>query len=127
MAGIGFTLERMARGGSLTSVVGAYGHAVMVVAGPWIFTLIGLAGTSFVACDAGCRDVQVFRSIIIYNSVFALIASSPIVFVSTRFIADRIFMKRFEIRHVHACGKPWKSISLSPSFSRRPSMDWRRH
>jgi len=96
MAGIGFTLERMARGGSLTSVVGAYGHAVMVVAGPWIFTLIGLAGTSFVACDAGCRDVQVFRSIIIYNSVFALIASSPIVFVSTRFIADRIFMKRFE-------------------------------
>ena len=96
MAGIGFTLESMSRRDSLSSVAGAYGHAAMIVAGPWIFTIIGLAGTSFAACDAGCLDVQIYRSIIIYNSAFALVVTSPIVFVCTRFIADRIYLKRFD-------------------------------
>lgn len=96
MAGIGFTLEGMTRRDSLSSVAGAYGHAAMIVAGPWIFTIIGLAGTSFAACSTGCLDVEIYRSIIIYNSVFALIITSPIVFVCTRFIADRIYVQRFE-------------------------------
>ena len=68
----------------------------MIVAGPWIFTIIGLVGTSFAACDAGCLDVQIYRSIIIYNSAFALVVTSPIVFVCTRFIADRIYIRQFD-------------------------------
>jgi uncharacterized membrane protein len=96
MAGISFTLESMARGKSLSALAGAYGHAAMIVAGPWIFTMIGLAGTSFAACESGCMNVQIYRSIIIYNSTFALVLTSPLAFVCTRYIADRVYLKRFE-------------------------------
>lgn len=92
MAGIGFTLERLAHGRTLSSVAAAYVYAAALVAGPWIFTVLGVAGISFAACTTACDDLQVFRSIIIYNSVFSLIWSSPIAFVATRFVSDQIYV-----------------------------------
>ena len=84
MAGIGFTLDRMTKGPSLSVIVGAYVYAAFLVAGPWIFTVLGIGGVSLAACTGQCPSVQVFRSVIIYNSVFSLVVTSPIAFVCTR-------------------------------------------
>jgi polysaccharide biosynthesis protein PelG len=96
MAGIGFTLERMAHGRVLSGAVGSYIYAAFLVSGPWIFTVLGIAGVSQIACPGPCMGVQAFRSVIIYNSAFALIVTSPIAFVATRFISDQIYLKRYQ-------------------------------
>ncbi|GJE42606.1 exopolysaccharide Pel transporter PelG [Methylobacterium soli] len=97
MAGIGFTLERMTCGRSLSSTIGAYIYAAFLVAGPWIFTVISIGGMSLATCSSeDCPDLQVFRSVIIYNSFVCAILSSPIAFVCTRFVSDQIWMKRYE-------------------------------
>jgi uncharacterized membrane protein len=96
MAGIGFTLERMTKGRSLSVAVGAYLSAAFLVAGPWIFTVLAIAGASLVACETQCLEVQIFRSVVIYNSVFCLVVTSPIAYVCTRFVSDRIVAKDYE-------------------------------
>jgi len=96
VAGIGFTLERMTKGRSLSVAVSAYFSAAFLVAGPWIFTVLAIAGASLVACERQCLEVQIFRSIVIYNSVFSLLVTSPIAFVCTRFVSDRIAAKDYE-------------------------------
>lgn len=93
MAGIGFTLERMAYNQTLTGAVGAYVYAAFLVAGPWIFIVLAIAGISLAACIGVCLNIEIFRSVIIYNSVFSLIVTSPISYVCTRFISDQIYKK----------------------------------
>jgi uncharacterized membrane protein len=96
MAGIGFALERLTQGRSLSLAAGAYFCAAFLVGGPWIFTILGIAGISLAACQAPCGAVLIFRSVIIYNSVFSLILTSPIAYVCTRYISDRIFVRKYE-------------------------------
>ncbi|MEH3148699.1 MAG: exopolysaccharide Pel transporter PelG [Methylobacterium frigidaeris] len=97
MAGVGFALERMTKGRSLSSTAGAYVYAALLVAGPWIFTVLGIGGVGVVACAAAdCAGLQVFRTIIIYNSLTTAILTGPLAFVCTRFVSDRIWMKRYD-------------------------------
>ncbi|MCJ2035350.1 exopolysaccharide Pel transporter PelG [Methylobacterium sp. J-068] len=97
MAGLGFALERMTQGRSLTSTAGAYVYAALLVAGPWIFTVLAIGGIDLAACPGGdCPGLPVFRSIIIYNALVSAILTGPIAFVCTRFVSDRIWLKRYE-------------------------------
>ena len=97
MAGLGFALERMTQGRSLTSAVGAYVYAALLVAGPWIFTVLAIGGIDLAAGTGGeCPGLPVFRSIIIYNALTSAILTGPIAFVCTRFVSDRIWMRRYE-------------------------------
>ncbi|MFH6787359.1 MULTISPECIES: exopolysaccharide Pel transporter PelG [Methylobacterium] len=97
MAGIGFALERMTTGKSLSSTAGAYLYAAFLVAGPWIFTVLAIAGVSSAACTvADCLGLQIFRSIMIYNTCVTAILTGPLAFVCTRYVSDHIWMKRYE-------------------------------
>jgi polysaccharide biosynthesis protein PelG len=97
MAGLGFALERMTQGRSLTSTAGAYVYAALLVAGPWIFTVLAIGGIDLAACPTGdCPGLALFRSIIIYNALVSAILTGPIAFVCTRFVSDRIWLKRYE-------------------------------
>jgi uncharacterized membrane protein len=96
VAGIGFTLEQMTKGASISVAMSAYLSAALLVSGPWIFTILGIAGASLIVCEARCLEVQIFRSVIIYNSAFSLLVTSPIAFVCTRFVSDRIAVKDYE-------------------------------
>ena len=42
MTSINTTIEAMTRRGTLSGVFGAYLYAALLVAGPWIFTVLGL-------------------------------------------------------------------------------------
>jgi len=91
MAGIGFTLNRLARKDNLSGVLHAYGVAMLAAAGPWLFTILALAGITNVYTNFfGLEGLINFRVIIIYNFAFSLVLSAPVFMVATRYIADKI-------------------------------------
>ena len=90
MTSINSDIEAMTRRGTLSGVFGAYFYAAFLVAGPWLFTVIGLVGLGRAACDGVCTDQTVFRSVVIYNSMFAFIVSSPLAFISGRYASERV-------------------------------------
>ena len=90
MSGINTTIEWMTRQRALTSIVLAYVYAALLVAGPWIFTVLGVVGLSAASCSAVCDQLPVFRSVVIYNSLFALVVTSPLAFLSGRYISDQL-------------------------------------
>ena len=49
MAGIGFELRKLSRQETLSSVVAAAGHAAVIAAGPWLFTIFALATITLLA------------------------------------------------------------------------------
>ena len=90
MTSINITIEAMTRRGTLSGVLGAYSYAAFLVAGPWIFTVIGLFCLSAATCDGNCIDLAIFRSIVIYNSMYALIVTSPLAFLSGRYVSEQL-------------------------------------
>jgi polysaccharide biosynthesis protein PelG len=94
MSGINITIERMTRQPALTSVVAGYIYAALLVAGPWIFTMLGIVGLSSTGCSADCDALTLFRSVVIYNSMFSLVVTSPLAFLSGRYIADQLYVGR---------------------------------
>ena len=92
MAGIGFELRRLARRDDLLGVVEAYSHSSVAASGPWVFTILALAGISLWGSElASIEDVALFRLIIIYNFAFSLVLASPLSVVATRFLADAVY------------------------------------
>ena len=94
MIPINITIEAMTRQRALSSVVGAYLYAALLVAGPWIFTVLGLLCLSAPTCDGPCAELTIFRSIVIYNSMYALIVTSPLAFVCGRYISEQLHSRR---------------------------------
>jgi uncharacterized membrane protein len=92
MSGINIAIERMTRQRSLSTVAVAYVYAALLVAGPWIFTILGIVGLSSTGCTAACDQLTLFRSIVIYNSLFSLVVTSPLAFFSGRTISDDLYV-----------------------------------
>lgn len=93
-------IERMTRQPALSGVVLAYLCAALIVAGPWIFTMLGIAGLSAVSCAQPCAQLPLFRTVVIYNSMFSLVLTSPLAFFVGRHVADELHGNRLE--HVFA-------------------------
>lgn len=97
MAGIGFELRRMSSQQSLTGIVGAFGHAAVVAAGPWLFTIVSLAAITLVAGQvAGLAMLATFRAAIIYAFAISLVLTAPVTIVATRLVADALWLKKPE-------------------------------
>ena len=90
----------MTRQRALSGVVLAYFCAALIVAGPWIFTMLGIAGLSAVGCTLPCAQLPLFRTVVIYNSMFSLVLTSPLAFFLGRHVADALHGGRPE--HVFA-------------------------
>jgi len=90
------TIEGMTRRGTLSGIFAAYSYAALLVAGPWIFTVAGLLGLSAAGCGEICADRTIFRSIVIYNSMYALIVTSPLAFISGRYVSEQMRCQRDE-------------------------------
>ncbi|MEQ1716059.1 MAG: exopolysaccharide Pel transporter PelG, partial [Hyphomicrobium sp.] len=94
MAGIGFSLRALARQESLSAVVKASGHAAVIAAGPWLFTIVSLAAiTAFTEAIAGHGALATFRAIVIYAFATSLVATAPITIVATRLLADHLWRR----------------------------------
>jgi polysaccharide biosynthesis protein PelG len=97
MAGIGFELRRLSQEDTLSSAVASAGHAAVIAAGPWLFTIFTLA-TITVATDqiAGLEVLSNFRAIVIYAFALSLILASPTTIVATRLVGDALWLKQPE-------------------------------
>lgn len=101
MAGIGFELRRLSRQETLSSLASAFGHAAVVAAGPWLFTIFSLALiTLTVERIVGLDNLANFRIIIIYAFAISLVLTAPVTIVATRLVADALWLK--DIRPVRA-------------------------
>ena len=92
MSGINARIEWMTRQRTLSIIVAAYAYAALLVAGPWIFTMLGILGLSSTKCTSPCDQLPLFRSIVIYNSLFALMVTSPLAFFSSRYVSERLYV-----------------------------------
>jgi polysaccharide biosynthesis protein PelG len=96
MTSISLTIETMTRRGTLSGVLAAYVYAALLVAGPWIFTVLGLLFLNSTTCEGSCIDLTVFRSVVIYNSMYSLIITSPLAFISGRYASEKIYQGRVD-------------------------------
>ncbi len=97
MAGIGFELQKLARQESLSSVLAAGGHAAVIAAGPWLFTIASLAVISVtVERYVGLDALANFRAVIIYAFATSLVLTAPVTMVATRLVADALWARQPE-------------------------------
>jgi polysaccharide biosynthesis protein PelG len=90
MTSVNTAIEAMTRRGTLSAILLAYLYAVLLVAGPWIFTVLGLLNLSPTICDDNCTDKTIFRSIVIYNSMYALVVTTPLAFFCGRYASEQL-------------------------------------
>ncbi len=93
MAGIGFELNKLAKRDDLMGIAAAYLHSAFAIAGPWLFTVIALAITTYLYGGDGSSELMNFRSVIVYNFSVSLVLSAPIFMIMTRYLADHIHVK----------------------------------
>jgi polysaccharide biosynthesis protein PelG len=98
MAGIGFQLRLLSRQETISSVVAAMGHAAVIAAGPWLFTIFSLATiTALTERVAGLQALATFRVVVIYAFGISLLMTAPITIVTTRRVADALWGKKPEL------------------------------
>lgn len=94
MAGIGFTLKRLASKDNLIGIARAYTHATLASSGPWLFTVLALGGVTLFYSDYFHVHTLInFRIVVVYNFGFSLMLAAPIYMVITRYLADSIHNK----------------------------------
>lgn len=98
MAGIGFVLRKLVAKQELSAYGAAFFHSMMAAAGPWIITILTL-GSFFLLSRAltGFESYIEFRLIILFNFSFSLVIAAPVANCSTRYLADLLFSKRFDL------------------------------
>lgn len=93
MAGIGFELNKLAKRDDLMGIAAAYLHSAFAIAGPWLFTVIALAVTTYLYGGESSTELLNFRSVIVYNFSVSLVLAAPIFMIMTRYLADHIHVK----------------------------------
>jgi uncharacterized membrane protein len=97
MAGIGFQLRKLGRQETITSVVASAGHAAVIAAGPWLFTIFSLASITVLTQQvSGLETLATFRVIVIYAFAASLVLTAPVTIVATRLMADALWSRQPE-------------------------------
>lgn len=94
MAGIGFALQALSRRDTLSAGFAAFAISAVIAVGPWLFTVLSVAGINMATVsNAGLATLAEMRIIIIYNFSISLVLSGPIAVVTTRFLADGLYAR----------------------------------
>lgn len=103
MAGIGLRLRQIVAGGSYLEAAAAYLSSAVIMSGPWLSAVIGLAlfgGAS--AAFLGTADRDLLFAVITYAFAASLIVTGGAQVVLTRYLADRFYKE--ETQNVAAIG-----------------------
>lgn len=130
MAGIGFRLNKLLRSEDLTSKLGGAAASVLLSTGPWLCTILSIASISMIAHGKTDPSMQnVFRILINYTYVASLIGFSFVEMVSTRYIADAIYLRKERIipslYTLLTVGVFIFSAALAALFLSGTDLDWR--
>lgn len=97
MAGVAFALRKLVQRDDLFSNAAGYFLAGFVSTGPWLFTVVALLAVEQLAgrSDADV-ETTVFRGILVYNFAFSLVFTAPLVMITTRYVADCVYIQAHE-------------------------------
>lgn len=92
MAGIGFVLRRLTQRDDLSGALQAYTAAAAITSGPWLLTVLAIAGSGLGAAFLdGSPEYQSFRIILSYDFCFSLVFTAPATTLASRLVADQLF------------------------------------
>lgn len=96
MAGIGFSLKALGRGGGYAGMLRHYGAAGVISCGPWLLSVFSMLLVGTLARRLGSDPAVIERFQVCVTWVFAgsLVLSGPLQLQLTRFIADRTYLDR---------------------------------
>ena len=115
MAGIGFALRTLARQETFSALVKASGHAAIIAAGPWLFTIFSLATiTALAERIVGYDTLSTFRAVVIYAFATSLVLVAPVTIVATRLVADQLWRHETEkIRPLLVAGFAYAIVAVT--------------
>src|SRR5258708_24497278 len=89
MAGIGFRLRALGEQDNLLAPLASIGHAAVIAAGPWLFTVTALEVIgSFASVHVFKSLIVVFCLVVIYSFALYLISSASILLVAELLVRD---------------------------------------
>lgn len=95
MAGIGFKLQKLIENESFLKKAKAYIFASIITSGPWILSILCL---SLIGILSGLfltgRKFSIISITIVYTFAFTLIATGPVQFILTRYLADKEYLEQ---------------------------------
>lgn len=92
MAGIGFTLQRLADSDRFSAKLHGFTQGVAVSSGPWLVTFVSLMAIELLSRPLlGRSTMQQFSILTVYNFSFSLVLSGPVVLVVTRCLSDALY------------------------------------
>lgn len=92
MAGIGFELRRILAEDTYTSMVKGFLYSTVISAGPWLMSVLCLAGLGIYSIAfLGFQERQTFSSTIVYMYAGSLVGTGLIQMVITRYLSDKLY------------------------------------
>jgi len=83
---------------SYAGLLGAYGYAGLVSAGPWVVSIVGMLAIGVLATGGAAPDGRASQLLVLitWATAGSLIVTGPLQLVFGRFVADCIYQKRHE-------------------------------
>jgi uncharacterized membrane protein len=94
MAGIGFELQKVLKGGGLASLFKVALAGIVIVAGPWLISIVGIFFLNRFAGFALTEASELFMAAIVYSYAFSLSLFGGLHYIFTRYISDLIYIRK---------------------------------
>jgi uncharacterized membrane protein len=94
MAGIGFVLQKVLKEGGIGSFFKVAIVGTIIVAGPWLLSIIGIFVIGQLSNSAIEESKGLFMAVIIYSYAFSLIIFGGFHYIFTRHVADLVYEKK---------------------------------
>ncbi|WP_169082084.1 exopolysaccharide Pel transporter PelG [Paenibacillus sp. PL91] len=114
MAGIGFELRKLFNGQGLMNNAIAYAYSSLTTIGPMMLCMFMVVGMQWLMTLSGVPflEKELFLTTIVYCFIFSVLITGGLSMVLTRFIADMMYLKKYE----HLLSSYYGSIAVCLPF-----------
>lgn len=98
MAGIGFQLKKLFKRKGVIANLEAYLYSTLVTIGPTIICVVIITSINFILKRLGVsiKEIEILQATIMYSFIFSLILMSGYNMVLSRYLADKLYEKKYE-------------------------------
>ncbi|MDC7226530.1 MAG: exopolysaccharide Pel transporter PelG [Spirochaetales bacterium] len=94
MAGIGFELRKVVNKGGIGSFFQIAMSGAMIVAGPWLLSIITISLIRAIMSGAIAGDMELFMGVVIYSYAFSLFLFGGFHYIFTRRMSDLLYLRK---------------------------------
>lgn len=97
MAGIAFRLQKLLTKDSYSGLLRAYLYSAFISTGPFLIVIGSISGIKLaVETHLNIEDTFLLLSLIVYVFAFSMLGVSPLIYTTTRYLADKYYLKQFD-------------------------------